>query len=116
MWTPAPAWLILFLPVLMLVPGALVLLCLPPPSDERARVSGVVEAAWRAAMAGTVLTGCAALLLADLGIYRLGLTVLVVLGASLLAWWLAGRPRPRLSHPPPARKATLPRTNSTPMP
>ncbi len=99
MWTPAPAWLILFLPLLMLVPGGVALLCLSEPSDKRARASGLVEGLWRAAMAGTVLTGVVALILADLGIYRLGLTVLVVLGASLLAWWLAGRPRPRLSRP-----------------
>ena len=106
MWTPSPAWLVLFLPLLMLIPGGVALLCLPAPSDERARAGGAVESLWRAAIVGTVLTGVVALILADLGVYRLGLTLLLVLGASLLAWGLAGRPRPRL--PRPTRADPLP--------
>ncbi|MFN8483722.1 MAG: hypothetical protein U0768_11850 [Anaerolineae bacterium] len=106
MGSPAPAWLLLFLPLLMALPGAAALLCLPAPADARARASGVVEAVWRAAIAGAVLTGVVALVLADLGVYRLGLTMLLALGGSLAAWLLAGRPRPRL--PRPTRADALP--------
>ncbi|MFN8474687.1 MAG: hypothetical protein U0822_21025 [Anaerolineae bacterium] len=99
MWTASPAWLFIALPLLMVLPGGVALLCLPEALDRSARPGAVVEAVWRAAIAGAVLTGAVGLLLADLGLYHLGLTALIVLAATLLAWWLAGRPRPRLPRP-----------------
>lgn len=85
------ARLVLLLPFLLLVPGASLLAALPP-SPPPARAGGLVEATWRVVIVSTVISGALALVLAMLGMFRMGLLLLVVAAFSGLAW-LAGRRR-----------------------
>lgn len=101
-------WLLALLlaPLVLILPGAVALGSLPRSQDDQARARGLIEALWRMVVVSVVLTGGVALVLADLGVYRLRLLVPLAVMGSGLVWLLAGRPR--LPLPRPARSDILP--------